>query len=47
MSTDELIALLKILEALHGVPFNEEIKTKSLSVLSMIDEVVVQAEKLC
>ena len=46
LGADELVILLKALEASHGVPFNEEIKEKSLLALSIIEEVLTQAVKL-
>lgn len=45
LGADELVALLKVLEASRGVAFNKEIKEQSLSALTMIEEVVAQAAK--
>lgn len=46
LGADELVVLLKDLEASRGVPFCEEIKEKSLLVLTFVEEAVTQAEKL-
>lgn len=46
LGADRLVALLKELEAVRGVPFNEDLKTKSLKALTLIDEVLAHAEEL-
>lgn len=46
LGADELVMLLKVLEASRGVPFGGEIKEKSLSALAIIEEVLAQAVKL-
>ena len=46
LGATELVALLKELETLREVPFDEEIKNKSLSALTLIDAIVAQAVTL-
>lgn len=46
LGADRLVALLKELEVVRGVPFNEDLKTKSLTALTLIDEVLAHAEEL-
>ena len=39
----ELVALLKLLETSHGVPFTGELKEHALAALVLIEDVITQA----
>ena len=43
LGANELVALLKELEASRGVPFDEKIKEKSLAALNLIEDILEQA----
>ena len=45
LGANELVALLKELEASRGEVFSEKIKEKSFSALAQIEDIVVQVEE--
>ena len=43
LGANDLVTLLKELEASRGVPFDEKIKEKSLAALNLIEDILEQA----